>query len=628
MATMRSSVVTNWLRALISGIAALWLGLLAAEVPAVPGTSWDSLPETKLEGNKLETARHILTLDASGLPAQIVIKPDQRELPLANRGKRAKPPTDAELQAIGRGPQLRAPLRIQANTKGRLTDAKVTQPAKPALAEGEVTCTSKLAIGSATLTLSLTYERDGALYGTLSCEGKGTKVESLTLVAELHGTVDTVVPGAPVQERLRAYPASEFVLREGDGLIWGNALADAKQGGRAAPGLVTHLFVGSGDRGFTWLTKPDSGWIIDKKVSSVTLERDQAGQTTWRIHFVNSPTKLKANRSASFALLTHPATFKPADHRRQGWINWPKDATSPGKALPLTLAGRQSPARASQKLASAVCATAYESLGEYALLSGAAGGDALSKDKNHAETWPIGLFKYLAGTHTGLTVRLRSNSADLIQPGMSRAADRVLIGRAFLHDIGLDASRLAHLGDAAGVVKAIRDFGLFETDGQTQFVPYWRTGPYLRFGEEFSKDDVFELDEESPVASVYTSVYLRPGNRGRGRKALIAIVNESSKPVRDQLYILSPGKLFGGANRLDRKAVISQYDFTALPDTSDWGKPGLLSRAIYRTRVVLKDLEDDGIVGQPASKRGLETYGPLIHVPAYSFRLLYGTGSP
>lgn len=620
--------MTNWFRALISGVALLWVGLLAAETSVIQATSWDSLPELKVEDNTLETARHVLTLDTSGLPAQIVIKPDQRELPLANRGDRAKPVTDAELQKIGRGPQLRGPIRIQANIRGRLTDAAVTGPAKRALADGKVTCASKLSVGSVMLSLSLTYERDGALYGTLSHDGKGEKVEALSLVVELQGAVDTVVPGAPVQEKLRAYPASEFKLREGDGLIWGNAPADAKQGGRAAPGLVTHLFVGSGDRGFTWLTKPDSGWVIDKKVSCVTLERDQAGQTTWRIHFVNSPSKLKGSRSASFALLTHPATFKPADYRRQCWVNWPEDAKGTGRVLPLAISDRQGAPRSGQKLVPAACATAYEALGGYVELSGAAGGDALSRDKNHAETWPIGLFRYLAGTHTGLAVRLRSNSADLIRPGMSRATDRVLIGRALLHDIGLDASRLAHLGDAAGVVKAIRDFGLFETDGQTQFVPYWRIGAHLRFGEEFGKDDAYELGEENPLARVYTSVYLRPGNQGRGRKALIAIVNESNKPVRDQLYVLDPGQLFGGANRLERKAVIGQYDFTALPDTSDWGKPGLLSRAVYRTAFVLKDLEDDGIVGQPTAKRGLEAYGPLIHVPAYSFRILYGTGSP
>ena len=601
--------------------------LAETEAPPMDGTSWALLPEIKLEGDRIETARHLFTLDPSGLPAQIEIKPDPRELPLANRGPRAKAPTTDTLRTIGRGPQLRAPLRLSVSVKGKTQVAKVVEPARPAAVEGKVGCVAKLAAGPLTMALKLSYERDGAIFGQLSYEGKRAKVGNMALVAELEGLVDLVIPGTPVTGRLRAYPAEEFALSPEEGLIWGNSVDDAKGRGRALPGVVPHLFVGSGDRGLTWLSDPGPGWNVDKKVSTMSLERDQEGHVTWQVRFINRGVTVSGQKTVSFALLTHPATFKPAGFRRQCWTQWPTEQ-GVAKALPLTLRGRRSVSRESMNCHQAGSATVFEPFSGHCLIAGAAGGDALAAARNHAETWPIGLFKYLAGTHTGLATRLRSNSASLIRAGMSRAADRVLLGRALLHDIGLDASRLAHLNDAVRVVKALREFGALEPDQMTEFIPYWRTSGIVRFGEIFSKDDPFQLGKENPLARVYVSVYLRLGNRNRGRKALIVIANESDRDVRDQLYVLDPGRLFGGQNRLERKSVIGKYDFTALVETSDWGKPGLLSRAAYRSRAVLEDAEDHGVVGRPAAKRGLETYGPMIHVPAYSFRILYGTGSP
>ena len=39
----------------------------------------------KLKGNTFETLKHTITIDPSGLPAQVSIKPDTRELPLELR---------------------------------------------------------------------------------------------------------------------------------------------------------------------------------------------------------------------------------------------------------------------------------------------------------------------------------------------------------------------------------------------------------------------------------------------------------------------------------------------------------------------------------------------------------------
>lgn len=601
--------------------AAAWAG--TAE-PAPRPTAWDALPEAKLDGDTIATARHVITLAPTGLPAQIAIQADPRELPPAARNRRAEPLAEADLLAIGRGPQLRAPLRIEVSAEGRQAEAKPVAPAKPEMRDGAVRCEARLAAGPVAIALSLRYERDGALFGAITCGAEKAKVESLTLVADLGGPVDQIIIGQPVAASLRAYEPRHYVLSGEEGLVWGNAPGEAEKGGPTEPGPVTHLFVGSGDRGFTWLAQ-SGGWLVDEKLSAATLTRDQEGRATLRLHLINHAVTVQGEQTLAFALLTHPATFRPAEVRRRAWLAWPVEGE--GQPMPLTLEARRGAERSVLPLLRADAATVFESLARHSLLSGVAGGDALSLKRNHAETWPMGLFRYLAGTHTGLVSRLRSNASALSRPGMSPATDRVLLARALLHDIGLDASRLAHLAGAARVLAALERFGLFEGDGDTEFIPYWRSETVARFGERFGSEGAFELAEKNPLARAYVSLYLRPAGRGRARKALIVIANDGPTDVRDQLYVLDPHRVFGGANRLERKAVISQYDFSAMGDTTDWGKPGLLGRSSHRTKYVLQDLEDGGIVGQPVAKRGLEAYGPFIHVPAHSFRLLYGTGA-
>ncbi|NQT92397.1 MAG: hypothetical protein HQ559_06525, partial [Lentisphaerae bacterium] len=82
--------------------------------------------DVKLTGNIVETPKHVITLDKTGLPAQLVIKADMAELPLSLRSVK---PTDKDLQAIGRGPQLSSPVRLQAVIGGQTI---VAQPAEPA----------------------------------------------------------------------------------------------------------------------------------------------------------------------------------------------------------------------------------------------------------------------------------------------------------------------------------------------------------------------------------------------------------------------------------------------------------------------------------------------------------------
>jgi hypothetical protein len=216
---------------------------------------------------------------------------------------------------------------------------------------------------------------------------------------------------------------------------------------------------------------------------------------------------------------------------------------------------------------------------------------------------PLLLHRYLAGTQAGRATQLRTNLA----------ADRTVLGRALLLDAGVDCASLANLTEGLTVVKALEEFGALADDGQTEFVPYWRSAPLLRYGETFSAADAFELTGENPVAAVRVSVWRRAG------KALLAVVNESDQPVREQLYVLDPAKVFGGPNRLTMAKVIAGWDERGIPADSDWSK-----RRFPEKGVCLMDVTDQGLVRAATVKDGVEVYGP-VYVPPHSYRLLLGT---
>jgi hypothetical protein len=326
-----------------------------------------------------------------------------------------------------------------------------------------------------------------------------------------------------------------------------------------------------------------------------------------------------------FALLVHPSARRPADFRKKAWLAWTGGAAA---RKDMTLAARRSAGATGVVRADA--GTVYEALCDALLLDGPAGGAARSASHGHAATFPVDLFRYLAGTHTGLPARIVSNANALATAGDTRAHDRIVLGRALANDVGLDASSLTHIADAARVAKALMEFGYFEADGKTEFIAYWRNDDALRFGEVYGAGDAFKVDAENPVGNVRVSAYVRPADPRRGEpyKALIVILNEGDAPVRDQLYVTKPARLFGRRNELRFEQVAGDYDFSSMPEDSDWSKTGVvfsMGRMSKRYKV-LKDVEDDGVVWQTSTKSGQEVYGPRIYVPAQSFRLLYGTG--
>jgi len=317
---------------------------------------------------------------------------------------------------------------------------------------------------------------------------------------------------------------------------------------------VTQCFVGSGDRGFTF-TQP-AGFQ-----PATQLDRDKAGNVTWRIFLLNRPGK------ASFSLLIDPSQTKPVAARRQTWL--------------APVAG------------------------------------AIASDTN-----PLLLHRYLAGTHAGRATQLQTQSAKTSRAGGDPAADRRALGRALLLDAGLDGAGLANLTEGLTVVKALEEFGALKDDGQTEFRPYWRTAGVIRYGEAFSNDDVFTLTAEDPVAAVRLSVWRR------GKQTLIVVVNESDKPVREQLYVLDPAKIFGGPNQTFAMQIAAGWDTTAIPADSDWSKSRLQSSVPQpggSAGICLRDVTDQGFVKSAAIKGGVEVYGP-VYVAPHSYRVLLGGG--
>jgi hypothetical protein len=370
----------------------------------------------------------------------------------------------------------------------------------------------------------------------------------------------------------------------------------------------------------------------------MTLTRDKGGILVWRAMLVNQAADLDKEKTVSFTLLTHPALFREAGRRNAQWMEWPFVGKA-AQAVPLTADGRGKATGLVRADAGSVCEFSAAALS----LEGVAGGDAVSVAKTLSGSYPMPLFRYLAGTHLSRNSRLIANTPKLVRSGMSTACDQMAIGRALLNDIGFDPAGAAHLNLALKVVTALSRFGYFEADGKTEYLPYWRSRQVLRYGEEFAGNNLFEETVEDPMSQVYVSAWRRPAPAGKtGTKALILIVNEGNQPVREQFYVLSAPRLFGGPNTCRRRDIVlantNTWDFSSVPANSDWSQAHVAGEGVEMPSAVgdgkklgevpcLWDVMDDGFVGRAADKGGQEVY-MRVFVPAHSFRLFSAGAVP
>ncbi len=586
--------------------------LVAVFAPVCRSAAQTAAAKLRLDGSKAVAGIQTIEFGKNGLPEQITLRASRTELPLELRETKGKPGAML-LQWLGRGPRLRTPLRLQAFVKGKWVDGKVVTAAKATVDKGVVTARAKLQIGPYAVDLVCRYRAAGELQIDVNAAG-GAGEDRLCLLLEPRGPVDLACGNLP-DKPVGAVPRRELnpYLPRDEGVVWDSA--------EQAPD-IRQLYVGSADAGFTWLgiRLPE----LADDASRIVITRDKLARVAWR-----STLCCGNGGKASLALRLHPFRPRPDGARLQAWLKWPATL----KALPGRTAGPmllRSPASAAADgrrdfpgyLARASNAT-------HAELRGNAGAAMLSREKDAVALYPMTLYQVLAGGPTGLVVRLRPNVREL-RGRYEVGLDRQMLGRALLHDIGIDLRGLGQPAEFLRVTKALREFGFFSDDGKTEFIPYWRGSDLVRYGDRYDPTSAFNLTRENPAAGTWVSVYRRPFAKDKktGVQVLFVVVNERDKPVRLRLSVLDAERIFGhGQRRPHGKEIMRKLDYGKVPQDSDWGVKAVLSRPAYSATGLL-DLEMRGLV-RAASNKGqtAEIYGPL-HVPARDFRLLWTYSLP
>lgn len=264
-----------------------------------------------------DTLKHRFELAPSGLPAQIAIKPDPREVPLEKRAAGAEL-SRAGLLEMGRGPQLRAPMRLEAVVDGQRVPAKVRTKARLVRQwKSEHEYAAMLEAGPLGIDLRARYDCDGSLHASLTygCEAP-TRVDGLELVMDVAGLVDLALSAAHGGGMAGA-DVWECSLPDRQGVVWDSANVEKAE--LYYSHFIPWFWFGSADRAFSWYADSDEHWLIDRDGSTMTLERDAAGAVTWRVKFINHPVEVVGRRTVAFSLLVHPAKPKPPRWR---WVAW------------------------------------------------------------------------------------------------------------------------------------------------------------------------------------------------------------------------------------------------------------------------------------------------------------------
>ncbi len=277
---------------------------------------WEGFEPIKVEAAGFETIKHKIAVSPLGLPAQITIKPDPRDLPLEKRALGAGL-TAAELQELGRGPQLRRPVELAVMLNGVRVMAKVVKPAaRIRTGQSEVEYAATLKVGPLDVTLNTRYDCDGALhckmdYGSVQTQ----KIERFELLMPVGGRVD-IAFSETGKGSMTAADTWDCTLPDRAGVVWDSALARREL---AYGRFVPWFWFGSADRGWTWFCDSSEGWVMDDESGTIQMERDKAGNATMRVVFVNHPVEITGTRSIAFTLLTSPAKNKPRNFRSAAW---------------------------------------------------------------------------------------------------------------------------------------------------------------------------------------------------------------------------------------------------------------------------------------------------------------------
>ena len=291
------------------GRRASWVLAVIAVLATLPARA-----EITVSNRTVTTARHEFTVDDIGLPAQLAIRVFTNDVPLAWRTQKEWP---AEVvKRVGRGPQLAAPMRLEAVVDNIAVPAKADTPATLSKTDKGVEVTTAWQADKLKGRLSIVYAEYGSITGQVTYDARGVELQRMDLVVDLDGLVDTAIAGNPAEVAgTTQLPVTYGTLASKPGVLWENGKKPVGDG-KFHTGKVSPFFLGSGDRGFTWLA--GAGLEIDPNEPSISVTLDSAKVVHWKVALVNTAAKA-GEKTASFTLLVHPARTKAADGRLAQW---------------------------------------------------------------------------------------------------------------------------------------------------------------------------------------------------------------------------------------------------------------------------------------------------------------------
>ncbi len=279
---------------------------------------WEPFTPIRKQAKGFETLKHRFTLAPSGLPEKLFIKPDIRDLPLEKRGADVKL-SNAELLEVGRGQQLKAPFKLITVVGNKRFEAKARRKASLVRQwQSEFEYKSRFKVGPLDVEMNSQYDCDGSMHVTMTYgSARGVKLDGFEMLTTIQGLSDLAAWGP--NSGMAGAQRWDCRLPGGEGIVWDSA-SQMEKPELFYSRFVPWLWFGSADRAFTWYADSDRGWMLDKEGSSMTLERDRAGDITWRVKFINHPVEVKGKRTIKFSILTHPAKPKPKNFRQLAWF--------------------------------------------------------------------------------------------------------------------------------------------------------------------------------------------------------------------------------------------------------------------------------------------------------------------
>ena len=279
---------------------------------------WEPYTPIERTDDGFDLLKHRYTIAPSGLPAQLYIKPETRDLTLEMRQGKVEV-TDQYLISVGRGPQLRNPMRLIGVVNGQQVEAQVVEPAKVTRQwKSEIVYESKLKLGPVQINLKAQYDCDGSMHMSLNYGSDNQAViEKLELVTDATGPYDMIAP-ALQGGGMAGVDVWECSLPEGNGVVWDTGEVPASE--LLYSKFVNFVYFGTGDRGWSWLADNDRGWHLNKNGSSMRLQRNDDGQMSWYVTFVNHESNVQGDHTANFIIQPHPMKPKPENYRDWAWF--------------------------------------------------------------------------------------------------------------------------------------------------------------------------------------------------------------------------------------------------------------------------------------------------------------------